>query len=38
MCPVDAEGTFLLELDPRICEDNTILTELHEELSKFPSV
>jgi hypothetical protein len=37
MCPVDAEGTFLLELDPRTREDNTILIQLHEELSKLPS-
>jgi hypothetical protein len=38
MCPVDALGTFLLEHDPRTCEDNTILIELYEELSKLPSV
>jgi len=37
MCPVDAEGTLLLELDPRICEDNTILMQLHEEPSKLPT-
>jgi hypothetical protein len=38
MCPVDAEGTFLLELDPRTYEDDTILIQLREELSKLPSV
>jgi hypothetical protein len=37
MCPVDAEGTFLLELDTRTCEDSTILIQLYEELSKLPS-
>jgi hypothetical protein len=37
MRPVDAEGTFLLELDSRTHEDNTNLIQLHEELSKLPS-